>query len=287
MTSTTTERSHSRTGASLAERGSLRILKLNRRGHHHTRQYWSGHAWQLGTAAYWEEVALSASPPSHYQLGATLREELGACMLGGFGITSSVAKAAFLRLRDAGVFAERVRPDAEFIERLLRTPFTDLATPLRYRFPHQKAIRLAQAMRQLEELPDLPDDRELRNWMMRMPGVGPKTASWVVRNHRSSDQVAILDIHIIRAGTAAGLFDPSWRIASDYSVFEQAFLQWSKHAGLPASLLDACVWASLAYGADVSRDILGVAALSDTPMPVWPVEVTREQSPRYTLRQIN
>ena len=44
----------------------------------------------------------------------------------------------------------------------------------------------------------------LRDWLLAIPGIGPKTASWIVRNRTGSSAVAIIDVHILRAGTSAG-----------------------------------------------------------------------------------
>jgi endonuclease III len=46
---------------------------------------------------------------------------------------------------------------------------------------------------------------------MSLPGIGPKTASWIARNWLDADDVAILDIHIMRVGQVIGLFPLSKR----------------------------------------------------------------------------
>ena len=46
----------------------------------------------------------------------------------------------------------------------------------------------------------------LRDALTAIPGVGLKTASWAVRNHRASDSVAVLDVHIVRACEHLGVF---------------------------------------------------------------------------------
>lgn len=237
----------------------------------HTRRYWTGQDWQLGSAAYWETITREAQPPADYRLGRSFAEEVGACLLGGYGIPSAVALAAFERLREEDVFRTQ-QPDPARIEALLQTPFRIKDRSTRYRFPHQKAARLALTLDVIarSEVPQKPT--AIRDWLMTLPGIGPKTASWVVRNHTGSDDVAIIDIHIIRAGTAAGVFSPTWRVASDYQLFEQAFLQWADHAHLPASFLDACIWGALAYAGADARDILGTERLSDQPRAVWPVD---------------
>ena len=264
------------------ERGELRTLLLPpvrpRRDAEHRlpgdpvqRRYWSGQPWQLGSAAYWEQLVAESAPPETYRLGESLEEEVGACLLGGFGMPFALAAAAFDRLRAEGVFVDPPASTAAEIEALLREPLPVGSTQRRYRFPRQRAQRLATAMHQLRGVPADLNDVELRDWLTGIPGIGPKTASWVVRNHRGSNDVAIIDIHLVRAGMAAGVFAPTWRVANDYRVFEAAFLGWADHARVQAALLDACIWGTLARIGDRARDLFGVPTLASTPAPVWPL----------------
>lgn len=234
--------------------------------------YWSGLPWQLGSAAYWEMLALEAQAPTSYRLGASLAEEVGACMLGGFGIPAGIANGAFQRLRDEGVFEQGARPSPERIEGLLSSPLTGQGRSGKYRFARQKAGRLSAALDQLRAIAPPQEPLTLRNWLMTLPGIGPKTASWIVRNHTGSNNVGIIDIHIIRAGQAAGVFASSWQVSRDYFVLERAFLQWAAHGGVAASLLDACIWGVLSGDSPDARDILGTQRLSSQPQAVWPVD---------------
>lgn len=233
------------------------------------RPYWTGHAWQMGTAAYWESVAAEMHPIDSHRLGNTFAEEVGACLLGGHGMPFWLAQAAYEHLRDAGVFGLDENLTVEEIEKLLRAPLSAGGSTRRYRFPRQRAIRLADALAAIRST-DLPrSDKALRDWLLTISGIGPKTASWIVRNHRASNDVAIVDIHVVRAGIVAGLFNPQWRLPRDYDLYETAFLGWAQHADLPASNLDACIWGVLAHDGDAARDILGVERLQETPKPIW------------------
>lgn len=247
--------------------------------------YWSGQEWQLGTAAYWESVAHRTPPAVSHRLGASLAEEIGICMLGGYGIPSALANAAFLRLRQENIFVNGAKPTAYEIEALLRQPFPLGSSERKYRFPRQKAHRLSAALKALTIGNTPTDELGLRDWLLLQDGIGPKTASWIVRNTCNSDKVAIIDIHIIRAGVAAGVFSDNWSVAGDYELYEQAFLQWAQHAQLRASHFDACIWASLAYHPEEARDILGVKQLSDSPSPVWPAPTPQHGEHRGTLQR--
>ncbi len=234
------------------------------------RDVWWGQPWQLATASYWTALALALPGPATYRLGRTLDEEVAACLLGGHGIPGPIGNAAFRAVRDAGLLDGAPVPGPEPIERLLRQPLTVRGATMRYRFPRQRARRLSAALGHVRSSAPPEDDVELRDWLTGAPGIGMKTASWVVRNHRASDRVAIIDVHVQRAGTAAGVFDPAWRLPRQYTLLERAFLAWAAAGGVSAARLDACIWAELAGAGAHARDVLGVARLSDTPVPVWP-----------------
>lgn len=254
-------------------RGALRVIDLgtdqagNRRG---SRAYWTGQMWQLGTAAYWEALVAATPEPPTYQLGASLAEELGACILGGYGVPFAVGNAAFEALRHAGVFKLTRTWTAQRIERELLKEIPVGGRRARYRFPHQRSQRLASALDFVRDRPIPRDDRQLRNDLLTIDGVGLKTASWVVRNFRASDDVAIIDIHLVRAGVVAGVFNPAWRLPRDYELFELAFLSWAAHAGLRPRLMDSVIWSALARDARGARDILGIDSTGPKLRAVWP-----------------
>ena len=82
----------------------------------------------------------------------------------------------------------------------------------------------------------------MRSWLVGLPGIGPKTASWIVRNWCDSDEVAILDIHIYRAGRLTGFFSVLDRISRNYVQMEQKFLEFAWGIGVRPSHLDAVIW---------------------------------------------
>jgi thermostable 8-oxoguanine DNA glycosylase len=86
------------------------------------------------------------------------------------------------------------------------------------------------------------DPVELRGWLIGIDGIGPKTASWIVRNATGSDEVAIVDIWLVRALTAAGVFPPNWNVNRDYGRYEGAFLSYARAGATRASALDWCIW---------------------------------------------
>ena len=66
---------------------------------------------------------------------------------------------------------------------------------------------------------------------MELPGIGPKTASWVARNWLAADDVAILDIHILRAGLLGGFLTPQLTVERHYLELEEEFLRFSAAIG--------------------------------------------------------
>lgn len=210
-----------------------------------------GQPWQCGTAAHWIALTREADgagerDPLRHRLGASLREEVTACLLGGFGLPFEIGLAAFGAVRDEGLLASRSIPAAEKVEAVLRRPLHVGGRWQRYRFPAQRASRVAAALAFLDR--EIPPSAPLavRNWLLGAPGIGPKTASWIVRNHYGSDEVAVLDVHVMRAGTNAGVFDPAWSVTRDYWLMEGFFLSWANHGSVPAGDLDAVIWAEQA-----------------------------------------
>jgi thermostable 8-oxoguanine DNA glycosylase len=114
---------------------------------------------------------------------------------------------------------------------------------IRYRFAAQKARYLAAAFERLMAEPSPQNSgRELRDWLLGIPGIGFKTASWIARNWLNADDVAILDIHILRAGALAKFLDAGLTVERHYLELEQQFLAFSKALGVRSSELDAVIW---------------------------------------------
>lgn len=204
---------------------------------------WGRPEW-VPSAAFWAAMAEIADDSEDFVCTeATLKEQVGFCLLGGFGITAEMNHAIFDRLHAEGMFRARSVPTAAEIERLLRVPVSVEGRPRRYRFPNQRSSRLAAALRLIEERPPSTDDpRRFRDELKNIPGIGPKTASWITRNWLGSDEVAILDIHIIRAGILIGLFDRRQTVPKDYGAMEARFLAFAAALNVRPSLLDAVMW---------------------------------------------
>ena len=197
------------------------------------------------TPAFWRaSLWVDGKPNSNYSRGPCrdrILRETTFCLLGGYGIRAEVSRAYFEKLSDAGVF--RLRPFSERrLRTLLQAPARHDGKTYRYRFPNQKARYLANALRMFsnQEIPN--DDIGLRDWLLQLPGVGYKTAAWIVRNCLGSDNVAIIDIHLQRAGRYMGLFDARELSATTYAYFEDRFLAFARALQVRASALDLFIW---------------------------------------------
>jgi thermostable 8-oxoguanine DNA glycosylase len=202
-----------------------------------------GKAEELFTPAFWKYQALLQRARHRYtehRIGTSLLDEVSVCLLGGYGLPAELGLAAFDRLKNAGMLDGYA--SAKQLEAELSVPFDMSGRPRRYRFPRQKSRYLAAALIAVRELPEPTCGLTLRTFLMGLDGIGPKTASWIVRNYLASNEVAILDVHVIRAGAEAGIFDQAADPARDYFGLEARFLSFCVALDEPASQLDAMMW---------------------------------------------
>ncbi len=180
-----------------------------------------------------------------YRLGENLAEEIVACLLGGYGLPAEVGLAAFQRLKQRGLFS-RPRFSESRIESALMEPLPIRGRQVRYRYPKQRSHFIAEALKRLSSEPTpLADDLALRAWLLTFKGVGPKTASWITRNFLDSDNVAILDIHIYRAGVLAGVFRPEQNVVRDYNDLEARLIQFARALNVRLAVLDTLMWSEM------------------------------------------
>ncbi|WP_299819179.1 hypothetical protein [uncultured Roseibium sp.] len=198
------------------------------------------------TPAFWAAMAdLEGGEADDYvsPMGTPLAEDLAFCLLGGFGVKMELNRAAWERLDTVGALRANDVPSAVEFEDLLSEPLLVNGRLHKYRYPKQRAGRLNVALNSIRNSPpDTNDPISFRNNLMELPGIGPKTASWIVRNHVGSDEVAILDVHVLRAGTMIGLFPETYRLPRDYEALERKFLRFAQALQIRTSILDAIMW---------------------------------------------
>jgi thermostable 8-oxoguanine DNA glycosylase len=220
------------------------------------------------TPAYWAYQVFAQRIQGNrinYKLGETLKEEVGACLLGGHGIPANVGLAAYHHVKQKGAFGERP-PTEEMLLQWLSEPLSVEGRNIHYRFAKQKARYLAAALQKLAvEKAPLSSGKALRNWLLSVPGIGYKTASWVARNWLDADDVAILDIHILRAGLLGKFLQSNLTVERHYLELEEQFLRFSEGLGVRASELDALIWLEMMSSPETVHRILGIGRASSAP----------------------
>ena len=220
----------------------------------HGKMVW-GRPEEMFTPAYWRLqcwFAESESVASSYRLGHTLQEETAACLLGGYGMAAEIGLAAFQHLRDSGLLTSH-RATASQLHRVIGVPLKVGSRSVRVRFATRKSQYLAEALVALNRTEPPVEPLGFRSWFRALRGIGWKTASWITRNWLASDAVAILDVHICRAGVIAGFFPRSIDLNRDYLRFESAFLRFADQLGVRPSVLDAVMWRDMRTVGDLAR----------------------------------
>ena len=183
-----------------------------------------------------------------------IEEELLFCLLGGYGVTFELARSASAVLAPLKVFG--CSWETNRLEQLLRAeletaqfePRRQDGSLRRYRYPRRKAELIARAADWLrarrplfEHLALLEDEHARRDLLCGCPGVGLKTASWLLRNVGLAEALAVIDIHVLRALAAAGRITQA-RLPRDYRAVERSFLAWCDELNAPPAAFDLMLW---------------------------------------------
>lgn len=227
---------------------------------------------QLYTPAFWKylyhNMPQSEISGSH-RIGASLLEEIIACLLGGYGMPSEIGFLAFSRLKHQGYIQHGV--SHQLIRDALMTPLLlPNGKKMKYRFFNQKSFYVFQLLNRsdLNEIP-MSDDLALRNWLLTVDGIGPKTASWITRNWLCSEKVAILDIHIIRAGQLMGIYKQHVNLAKNYFSMEAQFLGLCAALHVQPSKLDALIWSFMKRTHAIALRALSQGIMQESSPPKW------------------
>lgn len=212
---------------------------------------------EFPTPAYWTQQALrrrlerqDATAPA--ASGRSLAEEVGASLLGGPGIPAAVGLAAFARIRERGAFVQPGVCELT-LTAWLSEPLHVEGKALGFRFAAQKARHLAAVMPALLSAPDFEAGQDVRNWLMELPGVGPKTASAIVRGWSASEDVALLDVHLLRVGQVMGLFSRKLTVERHYLEAEARLLKLCAAMDVRPSELEAVVAAEMSRSPETAR----------------------------------
>ncbi len=219
-----------------------------------------GRADELLSPAYWQLRCATADIDDidFVNQHGSLAEEIGFCLLGGFGVTLEVATAFYEKLKHEGVFLPDAKHREADILKMLIEPAMVKGRPHRYRFPNQRARRIHKAMAAQSTMNfETSDAVKFRDQIQSLDGVGPKTASWIARNWLDTDMIAILDIHVLRAGWTIKLFERNCSLPKDYTALERQFLVFADELQVRASVLDAVMWFDMRnFGSRLARDLI-------------------------------
>jgi N-glycosylase/DNA lyase len=205
--------------------------------------------WPAYRQAYEELIA--PSPPAGEP---QVRRELLFCLLGGHSITYELGRSALAAVEPLDVFDPRRDSDslrralsALLEQRRFDPPCAD-GTPRRYRFPNRKAKLICAAREWVlaageltDRLADHRSELERRRWLQECPGVGAKSASWLLRNTGWAARLAILDVHVLRAMRDAGIISEP-RPTERYELTEQRYLDWCTRLGAAPAVFDLFLW---------------------------------------------
>jgi N-glycosylase/DNA lyase len=229
---------------------------------------WWASVWERHSAHY------AASATSDVRGGEeALRRELIFCLLGGHGVTFELATSATHVVVGLDPFAARWTPS-----RLQSALEDELSTPQfeprrldgglrRYRFPARKSALIVRAVAWVRSegglqagLEALESEESRREWLLGCPGVGMKTASWLLRNCGWARKLAILDVHLLRALADAAVVSAP-QLPRDYRAVEEAYLEWAEKLGACPAALDLFLW-------DVQRSAVTRRASDSTAVAV-------------------
>ena len=113
---------------------------------------------------------------------------------------------------------------------------------------------------------------------MTLPGIGPKTASWIVRNWMNSDAVAILDIHIVRAGMLMNLYCQGGRVERHYLEIEAKIRRAGDRVNRPDFRSKRVGLVDDANYTASSRTAVGRSSIEDSKCPACPRRASPDAS---------
>ena len=206
-------------------------------------------AWGICSDIYSEILGCRSA-----SIGREIESEMIFCLLGGFGVTYELCISAADLVSEMDPFAHHWSESRLFDEltRALNSPQFDPprrdGSRRKYRFPVRKARLIVNARKWIhshgsiaEALWNLENSHLRRQLLCRCPGIGPKTASWILRNLGIGNDLAILDVHVVRAMQDCGRIGPV-QLPRDYEFAESAFLNWCSDLEANPAAFDMFVW---------------------------------------------
>lgn len=185
-----------------------------------------------------------------------LWRELSTCLLSS-QVPYDLAVAASDTIAETGFWDRPVTSpveDIRVLSNILSLPFAFQGRSRRYRFPHSRARQLVATKLAVTEaagglelfMQSFGNALVARQWFIaNAPGLGPKQASMFLRNIRVSDDLAILDRHVIRYMRAVGLWSGRSETISGFKAYQAHERVLRRHAedlGHPIGIVDWAIW---------------------------------------------
>jgi len=192
---------------------------------------------------------------------AELLFELVACILGS-QVSYEVALAAAEEIRNVGLLENPIKQYCfpvyeKAIYDILRQPLHNpgwAPTGKRYRFPKIRANYISRTIWAIYsnggtlkgKLQACKTAREARRSILEIGvGIGPKQASLFLRNIGYTEELAILDTHLLRFMRLFGLFHQAIKPISslqNYETLENRLRNYAKRTGYSLGCLDQAIW---------------------------------------------
>ncbi|HJZ04789.1 MAG TPA: hypothetical protein VJ327_02915 [Patescibacteria group bacterium] len=204
-----------------------------------------------------KQTYFSESPsPSEYEL----RRELVACILGS-QVTYEIAKYYLELIEKTGLLSDNWwnKKRQGFESRVYNIFSSESSRDSgigRYRFPRVRAYQLAEARDSIstqplvERLTGGTEPKKIRYKLVaEISGLGPKQSSMFLRNIGITNDLSILDTHVLRFMFIQKLL-PSFnqnRISSisAYEQVESVMTSYANTLGYPVGCLDRAIWATM------------------------------------------
>jgi len=139
------------------------------------------------------------------------------------------------------------------LEKIFTTPYDVENSMIRYRFPKTRAKYIAYSLLFLENhggiktiLKNSKSTMDIRKFIVKnIKGVGPKQASHFLRNIGFSNNIAVLDVHILRYMSLQGIITNDYKSISSLKAYEYLELKLIKFLEFilaPIGFIDQAIW---------------------------------------------
>lgn len=194
-----------------------------------------------------------------------LRKELISCIIGS-QIKFESACHIMENINYTGILeAENWDRLSEFqfhsiISSVLSNTHSCLPYSISHRFPKQTANRILQARQSLltknliNIIYDFDNYKDMREYLVNsISGIGPKQASMFIRNIHQSNDIAVLDSHIVIFMKMIGL-SKNIEVATlkKYEEAEVCYCNYAWDIGVEPGILDRAIWVTMKAAREMS-----------------------------------